>query len=76
MATHSNPLAWKILWMEEPGGLQSMGVAKRSTVLYGSMGLRPLYNTLQPASRVDSPRSGTTSPARQAPCRPLTAAGS
>ena len=25
MATHSSTLAWKILWMEEPGRLQSMG---------------------------------------------------
>ena len=25
MATHSSILAWKIPWMEEPGGLQSMG---------------------------------------------------
>ena len=25
MATHSSFLAWKILWTEEPGGLQSMG---------------------------------------------------
>ena len=24
MATHSNILAWKIPWTEEPGGLQSM----------------------------------------------------
>ena len=24
MATHSNILAWKITWTEEPGGLQSM----------------------------------------------------
>ena len=24
MATHSSVLAWKILWTEEPGGLQSM----------------------------------------------------
>ena len=24
MAPHSSPLAWKIPWMEEPGGLQSM----------------------------------------------------
>ena len=24
-ATHSSVLAWKILWMEEPGRLQSMG---------------------------------------------------
>ena len=25
MATHSSTLAWKIPWMEGPGGLQSMG---------------------------------------------------
>ena len=25
MATHSSTLAWKILWIEEPGRLQSMG---------------------------------------------------
>ena len=25
MTTHSTTLAWKIPWMEEPGGLQSMG---------------------------------------------------
>ena len=25
MGTHSSILAWKILWMEEPGRLQSMG---------------------------------------------------
>ena len=25
MATHSSTLAWKIPWMEEPGGLKSMG---------------------------------------------------
>ena len=24
MATHSSILAWKILWTEEPGGLQSV----------------------------------------------------
>ena len=28
MATHSSTLAWKIPWMEEPGGLQSMGSGK------------------------------------------------
>ena len=26
MATHSSILAWRILWMEEPGGLQSIGL--------------------------------------------------
>ena len=25
MATHSNILAWRILWTKESGGLQSMG---------------------------------------------------
>ena len=25
MVTHSSILAWEILWMEEPGGLQSTG---------------------------------------------------
>ena len=28
MATHSSVLAWNIPWMEEPGGLQSMGLLR------------------------------------------------
>ena len=28
MATHSSILAWRILWREEPGGLQSMGLPR------------------------------------------------
>ena len=28
MATHSSILAWEIPWMEESGGLQSMGLQK------------------------------------------------
>ena len=28
MATHTSILAWKIPWMEEPGGLQSIGSQK------------------------------------------------
>ena len=28
MTTHSNILAWRIPWTEEPGGLQSMGMQK------------------------------------------------
>ena len=28
MVTHSSTLAWKILWMEEPGRLQSMGLQR------------------------------------------------
>ena len=30
MATHSNTLAWKIPWTEEPGRLQSMGSLSRT----------------------------------------------
>ena len=33
MATHSNLLAWRTPWTEEPGGLQFMGVAKSQTRL-------------------------------------------
>ena len=28
MAPHSSTLAWKIPWMEEAGGLQSMGLRR------------------------------------------------
>ena len=28
MVPHSSTLAWKILWMEEPGRLQSMGLLR------------------------------------------------
>ena len=28
MATHPSTLAWKILWIEEPGRLQSMGLQR------------------------------------------------
>ena len=31
MATHSSILAWRILWTEEPGGLQSSGSQKLDT---------------------------------------------
>ena len=30
MPPHSSTLAWKIPWMEEPGGLQSMGSLSRT----------------------------------------------
>ena len=33
MVLHSSTLAWKIPWMEEPGGLQSMGVTNSRTLL-------------------------------------------
>ena len=28
MATHSSILAWRITWIEEPGGLQFMGLQR------------------------------------------------
>ena len=31
MAIHSSILAWRILWSEKPGGLQSMGSQKNQT---------------------------------------------
>ena len=31
MATHSSILAWRIPWIEEPGGLQSMGLQELDT---------------------------------------------
>ena len=34
MAPHSSTLAWKIPWMEEPGGLQSMGSQSRTRLSY------------------------------------------
>ena len=33
MADPSSILAWRVLWTEEPGGLQSMGVGKSWTPL-------------------------------------------
>ena len=33
MATHSSILAWRILWTQEPDGLQSMGLRKSWTKL-------------------------------------------
>ena len=31
MATHSSILSWRILWSEEPGGLQSIGHKESDT---------------------------------------------
>ena len=33
MATHSSILAWEISWIEEPGGLQSMGLQRVGHIL-------------------------------------------
>ena len=34
MAPHSSTLAWKIPWMEEPGGLQSIGSLSDFTLTF------------------------------------------
>ena len=39
MAPHSSTLAWKILWTEEPGGLQSMGSLRVRQVSATSLSL-------------------------------------
>ena len=43
MATHSSILAWRIPWTEEPGKLQSMGLAARS-VLPSNRPATPLFS--------------------------------
>ena len=43
MATHSSILAWKIPWMEKPGGLQSMGSQR-----VGHVAALKIYNTQTP----------------------------
>ena len=32
MTPHSSTLAWKVPWMEQPGGLQSMGLLSQTRV--------------------------------------------
>ena len=39
MATHSGTLTWKIPWMEEPGGLQSMGLVHEVAKSWTSLSL-------------------------------------
>ena len=34
MATHSSISAWRILWTEDPSGLQSMGSQSRTRLSY------------------------------------------
>ena len=63
MAPHSSTLAWKIPWMEEPGGLQSMGSIKSDTTarLHFHFSLSCIGegngNPLQ-CSRLENPRDG------------------
>ena len=34
MATHTSILAWRILWTEDPGGLQSLGLQTTNTFTF------------------------------------------
>ena len=63
MAPHSSTLAWKIPWMEEPGGPQSMGSRRvghdwaTSLSLFTFMHWRRKWHPLQ-CSCLESPRRG------------------
>ena len=60
MATHSSILAWKIPWMEEPGGLQSLGsqrvrhnlATKQERALFYIQRLTTLFCPMFPRIRV------------------------
>ena len=43
MATHSNILAWRILWTEQPGWLQSIGL--HSQILLKQLSMPACINT-------------------------------
>ena len=61
MAPHSSTLAWKIPWMEEPGGLQSMGSLRVrhdwATSIFTFMHWRRKWQPLQ-CSCLENPRDG------------------
>ena len=44
LATRSSILAWRNLWIEEPGGLQSMGHKESNMTFFGSV--KPIYNAV------------------------------
>ena len=63
MLTHSSTLAWKIPWMEEPGGLPSMGSLRvghdwtTSLSLFTFMHWRRKWQ-LTPVLCLENPRDG------------------
>ena len=60
MTTHSSTLAWKIPWMEEPGGLQSMGLQswiQLSDFTFSTLLLTYAYMPALPASQGVFPAS-------------------
>ena len=66
MATHSSVLAWKVLWKEEMGGLQSMGVTKSRTQLSDGVRTNALTHThtgdeiLSTVARIKCPKNVMT----------------
>ena len=64
MAPHSSTLAWKILWMEEPGRLQSMGSLRVgydwaiSLSLFTFMHWRRKWQPTPKCSCLENPRDG------------------
>ena len=54
MATHSSTLAWKILWIEEPGRLQSMGLdpTERFHFHFNSLSIMPSRFILVAGTRI------------------------
>ena len=44
MATHSSILVWRTPWTEEPGGLQSRGIAKSQTQLKQLSTAQPIFS--------------------------------
>ena len=58
MAIHSSTIAWKIPWTQEPGGLQSMGVAKSQTRL--SKGSQSISQSVKELSIVPSTQQAST----------------
>ena len=57
MATQSSILAWKMLWTEEPGGLQSMGSHKESDTTEATEHTQPVGRVSFWADK-KHPRSG------------------
>ena len=55
MAPHSSTLAWKIPWMEEPGGLQSMG-----SLRVGNMNRGAWWATAHGVAKSQTPLSDFT----------------
>ena len=58
MATHSNILAWEILWTEEPGRLQSMGSQKSLIQLCEAIYIFIYIGFLGGASGRETPDNG------------------